>query len=567
MAESADGRVDGGANGAGRVFGIDLGTTYSAIAYVDETGRPTVCRNDNNSEITPSVVQFETPTNVVVGESAKQSAFIDADSVVSLIKRQMGEDREYEFHGQVYTPESISALILRRLATDAAHYTNGPVERAVITVPAYFGARQKEATNKAGLIAGLDVVGILPEPVAAAVHYEMTRGETDKTVLVYDLGGGTFDTTVIRVAPNEITVVCTDGDTNLGGADWDARLRDHLLSAFVNQAAPAESPDDDAEFLQEIANKAEEVKKQLSQQESRPVQLRFAGAAARIEITRAEFEMMTADLLDRTIEIVRRTLETLEQRSPGATIDEVLLVGGATRMPMVAARLAKEFGWEPRLHDPELAVAKGAAIFALSRVVYKMQQEAQQKVKEGAGSAAEAEREAAKVVTEVAQQYGMSEQMVRELSGKKTQSVLPKAFGVRMQDSANPEREFVKHLAFANDPLPTGDRTFTAQTVRHDQTEVLIELYEQAGTVLSEELTANNPINEGCGRITGIPPQPVGQFAKIDIVMSIDEDGLLELRATERSTGNDLVIKVAVGLSTEQLGLAIDIVSKITVSS
>ena len=567
MAESVngadDGSDEGAAEGTGRVFGIDLGTTYSAIAYIDETGRPTVCRNDNNSEITPSVVQFETPTNVVVGESAKQSAFIDADSVVSLIKRQMGEDREYEFHGEVHTPESISALILRRLAADAARYTNGPVERVVISVPAYFGARQKEATNKAGLIAGLDVVGILPEPVAAAVYYDLIRGGADKTVLVYDLGGGTFDTTVIRVGPSEITVVCTDGDTNLGGADWDARLRDHLLVAFVTKAAPTESPDDDPEFLQEVANKAEEVKKQLSQQESRPVQLRFAGAAARIEITRAEFEMMTADLLDRTIEIVRRTLDTLEQRSPGATIDEVLLVGGATRMPMVAARLAKEYGWEPRLHDPELAVAKGAAIFALSRVVYKMQQEA----KEGAGSAAEAEREAAKIVTEVARQYGMSEQMVRQLSGKKTQSVLPKAFGVRMQDSTNPDRDFVKHLAFANDPLPTGDRTFTAQTIRHDQTEVLIELYEQAGTVLSEELAANNPINDGSGRITGIPPQPAGQFAKIDIVMSIDEDGLLELRATERSTGNALVIKVAVGLSMERLGLAIDAVSKISVSS
>jgi molecular chaperone DnaK len=552
-----------GADGAGRVFGIDLGTTYSAIAYIDETGRPTVCRNDNNAETTPSVVQFETPTNVVVGESAKQSAFIDADSVVSLIKRQMGESREYEFHGEVHTPESISALILRRLATDAAHYTNGPVEQVVITVPAYFGARQKEATNKAGLIAGLDVVGILPEPVAAAVHYDLTRGGTDKTVLVYDLGGGTFDTTVIRVGESEITVVCTDGDTNLGGADWDARLRDHLLERFVAQSSPTESPEDDAEFLQEVANKAEEVKKQLSLQESRPVQLRFAGAAARIEVTRAEFETMTADLLDRTIEIVRRMLDTLQERSPGATIDEVLLVGGATRMPMVAARLVKEFGWDPKLHDPELAVAKGAAIFALSRVVYTMQQEA----KENTGSDAEAERAAAKVVTEVARQYGMSEQMVQQLSDKKTQGVLPKAFGVRLQEYDNPDRLYVQHLAFANDPLPTGERTLTVQTVHHRQSEVLIALYEQAGTVVSEELSANNPLNDGSGRITGIPPQPVGQFAKIDVVMSIDEDGLLQLRATERSTGNDLVIKVAIGLSTEQLGQAIDAVSKISVSS
>jgi len=551
------------ADGTGRVFGIDLGTTYSAIAYIDETGRPTVCRNDNNSEITPSVVQFETPTNVIVGESAKQSAFIDADSVMSLIKRQMGEDREYEFHGEVHTPESISALILRRLATDAATYTNGPVEQVVITVPAYFGARQKEATKKAGLIAGLEVVGILPEPVAAAVHYDATSGGVDKTVLVYDLGGGTLDTTVIRVSASEITVICTDGDTNLGGADWDARLRDHVLERFVAEASPVESPEDDAEFLQEVANKAEEVKKQLSLQESRPVQLRFAGAAARVEVTRAEFETMTADLLDRTVEIVRRTLATLEEKSPGATIDEVLLVGGSTRMPMVAARLVKEFGWDPKLHDPELAVAKGAAIFALSRVVYRMQQE----VKEKAGSAAEAEREASKVVTEVARQYGLSEATVKQLSEKRTHSVLPKAFGVRLQDSHDPDRDFVKHLAFANDALPTGDRTLTAQTVDHTQTQVLIKLYEQAGTVASEELSANNPLNDGSGLITGIPVQPVGCTAKVDIVMSIDEDGLLQLRATERSTGNDLLIRVAVGLSAEQLGDAIDAVSKISVSS
>ncbi|MBV9140103.1 MAG: Hsp70 family protein [Pseudonocardiales bacterium] len=561
--EGARGRADGGVKGAGRVFGIDLGTTYSAIAYIDETGRPTVCRNDTNSEITPSVVQFETPTNVVVGESAKQSAFIDADSVVSLIKRQMGENKEYEFHGKIYTPESISALILRRLAADAASYTDGPVEQVVITVPAYFGARQKEATNKAGLIAGLDVVGILPEPVAAAVHYDLTKGGADKTVLVYDLGGGTFDTTVIQVGASEITVICTDGDTNLGGADWDARLRDHLLERFVAQARPAESPEDDAEFLQEVANKAEEVKKQLSVQESRPVQLRFAGAAARIEVSRAEFETMTVDLLDRTIEIVRRTLTTLGERAPDATIDEVLLVGGSTRMPMVAARLTKEFGWDPRLHDPELAVARGAAIFALSRVVYTMQQEA----KENAGSQADAERAAAQVVTDVARQYGLSEQTVKQLSSKKTRSVLPKAFGVKLLDLSNRDRYYIKHLAFANDPLPTGDRTFTAKTIHHAQTEVLIELYEQAGTVVSEELSANNPLSDGSGRITGIPPQPVGQLANIDIVMSIDEDGLLQLRATERSTGKHLVITVTIGLSAEQLGLAIDAVSTISVSS
>ncbi|CAN5275758.1 Hsp70 family protein [soil metagenome] len=550
-------------DGAGRVFGIDLGTTYSAIAYIDETGRPTVCRNDNNAETTPSVVQFETADNVVVGQTAKDFAVIDADSVVSLIKRQMGEVLEYEYHGQVHTPESISAFILRSLAADAAKYTNGEVQQVVISVPAYFGAKQKEATKKAGLIAGLDVVGVLPEPVAAAVHYDLMSGGVDKTVLVYDLGGGTFDTTVIQVSASDITVLCTDGATDLGGADWDLRLRDHFLQRFVAEASPAEAPDEEGEFLPQVANTAEEVKKQLSLRESRPVQLQFAGAAARVEVTRAEFETMTADLLDRSIEIVRRTLATLEEKSPGATIDEVLLVGGSTRMPMVADRLVKEFGWAPKLHDPDLAVAKGAALFALSRVVYRMQEE----VKAKASTVAEGEREAAQVVTEVAQQYGLSEAMVKQLSDKKTQSVLPKAFGVRLQDAADENREFIKHLAFANDALPTGDRSFTAQTLRHDQTEVEIALYEQAGTVVSEELSANNPLTDGAGTITGIPPQPVGDLAKIDIVMSIDEDGLLQLQATERSTGQDLIIKVSVGLSAAQLGDAIDASSKISISS
>jgi molecular chaperone DnaK (HSP70) len=271
---------------------------------------------------------------------------------------------------------------------------------------------------------------------------------------------------------------------------------------------------------------------------------------------------MTADLLDRTIEIVRRTLDTLEQRSPGAVIDEVLLVGGSTRMPMVSARLAKEFGWDPKLHDPELAVAKGAAIFALSRVVYRMQQEA----KEGAGSDVEAQRAAAKVVTDVARQYGLPEATVKALSAKKTRSVLPKAFGVGMEDR-DTGRNYVTHLAFANDPLPTGDRTVVAETLRHDQTTCLIELYEQAGTVVSDELSANNPLDNGSGVIRGIPPQPVGQYAQIDIVMSINEDGLLQLRATERSTGHDVVIEVTIGLSAEQLEEAIDTVSKISISS
>ncbi|WP_224401684.1 Hsp70 family protein [Pseudonocardia sp. ICBG1034] len=552
-------------SGTGRVFGIDLGTTYSAIAYIDETGRPTVCRNDNSAEITPSVVHFETPDNVVVGETAKQSAFIDADNVVKLIKRRMGDEIELEFHGKAYTPESISALILKRLAADAAAHTQGPVEQAVITVPAYFGVRQKEATQKAGLIAGLDVVGVLPEPVAAAVHYDLTSGGADKTVLVYDLGGGTFDTTVIEVRGKEITVVCTDGATNLGGANWDERLSEHVLARFVETARPEEPPQDDDEFLQEVAIKVEDLKKQLSLQESRSVQLRFAGAAAKIDVTRAEFESMTADLLDRSAEIVKRTLAALEEKAPGTRIDEVLLVGGSTKMPMVADRLTREFGWTPKLHDPDLAVAKGAALWGLSRVVYRQQQEAQQ----NADTPEQAEEQAAEVVRRAARDFGMSEAAMTRLTDKQTTSVLPKAFGIKLQDNDDATRDYVFHLAHANDELPVVDRHLPAQTTHSAQTQVQIELYEQAGAVADEELAANNRVLnvDGTGLIRGIPPQPPGQTAKVDILLSVDVDGLLKVTATERGTGQNCVIEVNVGLTAAEVSDAIDAVSKISVSS
>ena len=307
-----------------------------------------------------------------------------------------------------------------------------------------------------------------------------------------------------------------------------------------------------------MANKAEDLKKQLSQQQSRPLPLRFAGAAAKIEVTRAEFETMTADLLDRTIEIVQRTLATLQDKEPGATIDEVLLVGGSTRMPMVAARLTKEFGWDPKLHDPDLAVAKGAAIFALSRVAYRMQQEA----RDAAGTAAEGDERAAEVVQEVARQYGLPAATVAELVDRKAVGVLPKAFGVRLLDPDDPtkRRQIVHHLAFANDPLPIRNRHITARTIEHDQRSVEVALYEQAGTVLSQELSANNPLTDGSGVIDGIPPQPPGQFAQIDINMAIDDDGLLVLRRRRaQHAASTLTIEVRVGMSEQELDDAVSV--------
>ncbi|MGH3937872.1 MAG: Hsp70 family protein [Pseudonocardiaceae bacterium] len=546
-----------------RVFGIDLGTTYSAVAYVNEAGQPAVCRNFDSLETTPSVVYFENESNVVVGSVAKNSAITYPDRVVSLIKRQMGTEATFDFDGKNYTPESISALILKQLAQDAAAYTGGDVSKVVITVPAYFGMLERDATKNAGKIAGLDVIGIVPEPVAAALHYEATTEAQDKTILVYDLGGGTFDTTVIRVSTDEILVVCTDGDDHLGGADWDIRLRDCLLAKFREQIPPGTEPEDDDEFMQSLAIVAEDTKKQLSKVESRPVPLRGAGAAARVDVSRAEFEGVTSDLLDKTIEIVKRILGTLQEKSPGATVDEVLLVGGATKMPSVAQRLHAEFGWEPKLHDPDLAVAKGAALYALGRVVHRELQTA----REQAGSETEAQSRAADAVDTVSAQTGIAVSTLESLAAKETRNVLPKAFGVKLVDTDTPGwPSYIEHLVHANDSLPTDVRELAASTIKDGQREICIELYEQSGVVAGRDLAENKALNEGQGTISGLPPLPAG--SPVDIELRVDDEGLLRLDATERSTGKQLTIEVRVSvLTTEQVNEATEIVSGLTVSS
>lgn len=550
------------------VFGIDLGTTYSAIAYVDETGRPTVCRNGDGLETTPSVVFFENESNVVVGSVAKNSAVTYPDRVVSLIKREMGSKATFEYDGRTHTPESISSLILKQLANDAAAHSGGKVQKVVITVPAYFGMLEKDATKNAGHIAGLEVIGIVPEPVAAAMHYEATTGAAGRTILVYDLGGGTFDTTVIRVSEDEITVLCTDGDDRLGGADWDARLRDHLMARFQEQAPPGTDVEDDEEFLQSLVTTAEETKKQLSKRESRPVALRGAGVAARIDVTRAQFEELTKDLLDKTIDIVRRTLETLRAKAPDAVVDEVLLVGGSTHMPAVAERLRADFGWQPRVHDPELAVAKGAALFALGRVMHR--ELAQARI--GSGSEAEVEVRTAEVVEEVAARTGISTEVLQRMATKQTHNVLPKAFGVKLVDTTDPDwdskplKHYVEHLVKANDRLPTGERILNAGTLRDNQPAVSIELYEQSGVVAGPDLAENKELNQGQGEITGLPPLPAG--SPVRIVMSVDEEGLLRLTANEPTSGNWLKIEVRVSTMTaEQIEQATEMVSGLTVTS
>src|SRR6185437_2391208 len=245
-------------------YGIDLGTTNSCIAYVDDTGRPVVLKSAVGEDTTPSVVYFESPENVVVGRQAKDSAVLAPDLVAELVKRQMGQDVRYTFHGQAHTPESISALILRELARAAQEQTGEEVRDVVITVPAYFGVLERDATHKAGEIAGLNVLDVLAEPVAAALEYQALGEHTGvRHALVYDLGGGTFDTTVIRLEGDDVIAVCTEGDARLGGADWDQAIAGYLLSQVAVEH-PELRPEQNPQFMQDLRISAERLKKELS---------------------------------------------------------------------------------------------------------------------------------------------------------------------------------------------------------------------------------------------------------------------------------------------------------------
>ena len=335
---------------------------------MDDTGRPVVLKSAVGEDTTPSVVYFESPENVVVGRQAKDSAVLAPELVAELVKRQMGQDVHYTFHGQAHTPESISALILRELARAAQEQTGEEVRDVVITVPAYFGVLERDATRKAGEIAGLNVLDVLAEPVAAALEYQALGEHTGvRHIFVYDLGGGTFDTTVIRLEGDDITVVCTDGNHQLGGADWDAKIIDFLLRGFTDQY-PDLDPSGDEQFMQDLATSAEQLKKALSATLARKHNVRFDGRVAQLELTREQLEEITSELLERTMEITERTIATAREKGV-EHFDDVLLVGGMTIMPAITQTLQERFGLQARQQDPHLAVAKGAALFALMRKV------------------------------------------------------------------------------------------------------------------------------------------------------------------------------------------------------
>ncbi|RAY11747.1 Hsp70 family protein [Actinomadura craniellae] len=525
------------------VYGIDLGTTYSCIAAIDEVGRPTVLRNIEGTDTTPSVVYFESSDNVVVGQAAKDTAVLEPDNVVSLIKRDMGRDVTRPIHGFEYTPEELSAFILLKLATDARTVTGEDARDVVVTVPAYFGAAERDATRKAGRIAGLNVIDIISEPIAAAITYGVLNPEQDRTILVYDLGGGTFDTTVIALRGGHIEVVCTDGDHELGGADWDARTVEYLAERFREEHPDAGDPLDDKQTEQQMRRDAEDAKKALTTRTQHTVRVMHDGRVAAVELTREKFEELTRDLLDRTIEITGRTLATAAEKGVDE-YDDLVLVGGSTKMPAVAARLEAELDLPPRLQDPDLAVAKGAALYAFEETFRRLiQQGAQQQAEEMAGRA------------------GLSAEQQRQIAGRQIKTVASRAFGIVVVDRET-ETEHVAHLVHANEELPAA-RTEDFFTVHNDQTAADVRVMEQAGSVESEEPADNNEIATGVVRV------PAGKQAgwPIEVTFSLDTSGLLEVTAVEKETGDRLELKVDVGgMSEEEVERSRAALSRVRVS-
>lgn len=518
-------------------YGIDLGTTNSCIAYVDDTGRPVVLKSAVGEDTTPSVVYFESPENVVVGRQAKDSALLVPDLVVELVKRQMGEDVRYTFHGQEHTPESVSALILRELARAAREQTGDEVRDVVITVPAYFGVLEREATRKAGQIAGLNVLDVLAEPVAAALAYQALgdAGSGARHILVYDLGGGTFDTTVIRIDGDDIQVVCTDGNARLGGADWDNKITDFLLHGFTDQY-PQLDPGGDEQFMQDLATSAEQLKRALSATRARKHNVRFDGSVVQLELTREHLEELTSELLDRTMEITGRTIATAREKGVDH-FDDVLLVGGMTIMPAVAQALRDRFEVEGRQQDPHLAVAKGAALFALM-----------QKIKVSMPGDQQAGPD---TVQEVAARLGIDPEQAKGMIAKRVATVVPRAFGLKVVDERDPlfltdpdrARHYVEHLLTANTPLPadTGPQTF--RTIADNQQQVLLEVWEQAGAVASAELEHNTHIGEGT--LSDLPPRPAGAPFQVDFHMT--ETGMLQVHGREGDSGSEVRFEVQIG--------------------
>ena len=482
-----------------RAVGIDLGTTNSAIAVL-EGGEPTIIPNAEGARTTPSVVAFSKTGEVLVGEIAKRQAVTNVDRTISSVKRHMGTDWTTEIDGKKYTAQEISARILMKLKADAEAYLGEPVTEAVITVPAYFNDAQRQATKDAGQIAGLKVERIVNEPTAAALAYGLEKGKEDELILVFDLGGGTFDVSLLEVGKDDdgfstIQVRATSGDNHLGGDDWDQRIVNWLIDQV--KAKTGDDLSKDAVALQRLKEAAEQAKKELSSATSTNISLQYLSMTADGPIhldetlTRAKFEELTADLLERTKKPFRDVMA--EAGVTVSEIDHVVLVGGSTRMPAVT-EVVKELtgGREPNKGvNPDEVVAVGAALQA---------------------GVIQGDRKDVLLI-----------------------DVTPLSLGIETKGGV------MTKLIDRNTAIPTKASEIFS-TAEDGQPSVLIQVYQG-----EREFARDNKLL-GTFELSGIAPAPRG-VPQIEVTFDIDANGIVHVSAKDRGTGKEQSVTITGGSS------------------
>lgn len=503
-----------------QAVGIDLGTTFSSLAYMDAQLTPRVAQDSSGRSVLPSVVFFD-DGEVIVGEIAMEQALTRADRVVQFIKVHMGDEWRREINGRTHTPESISAIILAQLVLEAESQI-GPIGEAVITVPAYFTEKRRRATQQAGEIAGLKVIGTLNEPMAAALAYGLHREQKDQTALVYDLGGGTFDVTVVRVSPSELVELATLGNRQLGGKDWDEALINHVADDF--QKRHGVDPRTSLDARQELIVECERAKRRLSQLRKTSIKMHAFGKEHVCDVTRELFEELTAPLLQTTRLTTEIALE--DARLQWADIDRVVLVGGSGHMPMVREMLQQLSGKPPDTGvNPVLAVALGAAQYAYLLETGQAPLAVRTEKGEQAEGAGASER------------VPPPEQPTLQLPALKF--VTAHGVGVRARVQGRDANVVLIHK---NTPVPCrASQSFTTFATNKEgaisRLAVAITQGDTPDLALAELL--------GVGQISGIPKgEKSGQ--PVTVTMEFDEQGRLHVHAVYVRTGAALQIDLEV---------------------
>jgi molecular chaperone DnaK len=528
---------------ASRVFGIDLGTTHSCIAYVDEaSGRPAVVSNAEGDLTTPSVVLFEDEETRVVGKEAKNAAVLYADRVVAMVKRQMGVPGwRFMFEDHEYSPEEISAYILRKLANDAETLLATPVRDVVITCPAYFGISERDATVKAGQIAGLNVLEVINEPTAAAVAYGM-HDDRDQVVLVFDLGGGTFDVTLIEIKDGSVRVVATGGDYQLGGRDWDEAVVAYIAGMWQQESGSDDDPMESEETLQDLWQRAEDGKRALSARSESKIAVSHAGQRVGVTLTRAKFDELTKHLLERTVEYTRKVLETAKELGH-KQFDQLLLVGGSTKMPQIAERLTQEFGIEPTVYEPDQAVAKGAAIYGQKLAIGKQIETEVLKVAAQSGDEINLDDVPEAVMAEVKQKVaadnGIRVDTVEKIGRMTVTNVASHSFGVIAADDRAGMKEYISNLVLAQTPVPvTADKKYG--TLHANQMEVDLRIVENTSREEYVEVDEGREIGIAVLRMRpGLPAS-----APVYVKFELTQDGRLQVTGQDLSEDGEVITAV-----------------------